>query len=99
MGAGASVTNLGPALQSKVDRELAITTREYLGPVRASWTVSGEPVDWHQQLLPLYELSYSQLTGPIPALSERDTQIASDADGFAPLRTEPTLVISGGYRS
>jgi len=97
--AGASAPNLAPALQSKVDRQLAITTREYLGPVRSSWSVSGEPVDWHQQLLPLYELSDSQLTGPIPALAEREAQFSTDADVFAALRTDPTLVISGAYRS
>jgi putative ABC transport system permease protein len=99
MAGGAAAPNLAPALRSRVDRQLAITTREYLGPVRASWTVSGEPVDWHQQLLPLYELSDSQLAGPIPALAERETQFSSDADVFAALRTDPTLVISGAYRS
>jgi len=99
LAAGASAPNLAPALQSQVDHQLAITTREYLGPVRSSWSVSGEPVDWHQQLLPLYELSDSQLTGPIPALAERETQFLNDADVLAALRTDPTLVISGAYRS
>src|SRR5260370_1311768 len=98
VGAGAA-PNLSRALRSKVDRQLAITRREYPGPVRASWTVSGEPVDWHQQLLPLYELTDSQLTGAIPALAERETRFSSDADVFAALRTDPTLVISGAYRS
>jgi putative ABC transport system permease protein len=96
---GTPSLNLTPELQSKVDRQLAISTREYLGPMRSSWSVSGEPLDWHQQLLPLYELNDSQLTGPLPALAEHEGQFSNDAAVFSALRTDPTLVISGAFRS
>ncbi|MDQ2942977.1 MAG: FtsX-like permease family protein [Candidatus Dormibacteraeota bacterium] len=96
---GPSSPNLTPALQSKVDRQLAISTRHYLGPLRSSWSVGGEPTDWHQQLLPLYELTDSQLSEPIPPLADRDAQFGSDTAVFAALRANPNLVVSGVYRS
>lgn len=95
----ASPPNLTPALQSKIDRQLAISTREYLGPLRSSWSISGEPVDWHQQQLLLYTLTNSQLAGSLPALADRDARFSSDAAVFAALRDDPTLVVSGTYRS
>jgi putative ABC transport system permease protein len=97
--AGASSPDVGPVLQSKIDRQLSISTRQYLGPVRSSWSLSGEPLDWHQQLLPLYELTNSQLTAPIAALADRGAQFSNDAAVFAALRKDPTLVLSGLYRS
>jgi len=97
--AGASSPNLAPALQSKVDRQLSISTRQYLGPVRSSSSLSGEPLDWHQQLLALYELADSQLTTPIAPLADRGAQFSSDTAVFAALRSDPTLVVSGVYRS
>ncbi|HEV2028314.1 MAG TPA: FtsX-like permease family protein [Candidatus Dormibacteraeota bacterium] len=97
--AGASSPNLAPALQSKVDRQLALSTRHYLGPVRSSTSLSGEPLDWHQALLPLYELADSQLTEPIAALADRGARFSNDAAVFGALKTDPTLVVSGLYRS
>ncbi len=99
MGTEVSSFNLTPALQSKVDTQLSLTTREYLGPIRSSWSPTGQPLDWHQQLMPLYELTDSQLAGPMPSLSNRNTKFSSDAAVFAALRADPTLVVSGAFRS
>jgi hypothetical protein len=97
--AAASSPNLAPALQSKVERQLSLSTRQYLGSVRSSTSLSGEPLDWHQALLPLYELADSQLTEPIAALADRGGRFSNDAAVFAALKTDPTLVVSGLYRS
>ncbi|HXM72902.1 MAG TPA: FtsX-like permease family protein [Candidatus Dormibacteraeota bacterium] len=97
--AGISSPNLTPALQSKIAQRVGVSTREYLGPARSSWSVSGEPVDWHQQLLLLYTLTDSQLAGPLPALADRDARFSSDAAVFAAVRSDPTIVVSGIYRS
>ena len=99
LAAGASAPDIGPALQSKVDQQLVIPTREYLGPSRSSWSVSGEPLDWHQQLMLLYTLTDNQLAGPLPALADRVARFSSDAAVFAAMRRDPTLVVSGLYRS
>lgn len=98
MAAGTSSPTLTPNLQSKVDRQLSLSTRQYLGRLRTSWSASGEPLDWHQQLLPLYELTDSQLDGPMPSLGDRDPKFSSDGAVFAGLRSDPTLVVSGIYR-
>jgi putative ABC transport system permease protein len=99
MAAGVSSLSLSPELQSKVDSQLSLSTREYLGPLRSSSSASGQPLDWHQQLLPLYELTDSQLAGPMPSLADRNARFSSDAAVFAALRSDPTLVVSGVYRS
>ena len=99
MAMGSSTPDLTPALQSKVDRQLAIATREYLGPLRSSTSVSGVPTDWHQQLLPLYELTDNLPSEPIAPLVDRDARYSSDAAVFAALRADPTLVVSGIYRT
>jgi putative ABC transport system permease protein len=96
---GAVSPDLAPDLQAKVDRELAMTTREYLGPLRSSTSISGPPQEWHQQLLPLFELTDTQLAGPLPPLADRESRFSSDAAVFAALRTDPTLVVSGAYTS
>jgi putative ABC transport system permease protein len=99
LAAGASSPAITPSLQANVDQQLVIPTREYLGPVRTSWSVSGEPQDWHQQLMLLYTLTDSQLAGPLPGLADRVARFSSDAAVFAAMRRDPTLVVSGLYRS
>jgi len=96
---GASSPAITPSLQAKVDQQLVIPTREYLGPVRSSWSVSGEPLDWHQQLMLLYTLTDGQLAGPLPALADRVARFSSDAAVYAAMRRDPTIVVSGLYRS
>ena len=47
----------------------------------------------------MYTLTDSQLAGPLPALADRDARFSSDAAVFAAMRSDPTIVVSGIYRS
>jgi putative ABC transport system permease protein len=88
--------SLPPALEAKVDKQLAISTATYFGPVRSSLSDRGPGgVDWHQQLLTLYVLSGDQLDHVALPLASRDTRFRTDSDVWTAVRNDPSLVVSG----
>jgi putative ABC transport system permease protein len=95
----ASSITLSSGLQSKIAAEMAISTGMYFGPVRSSSSDRGPgPLTWHQQLLPVYGLTDSQLAqGTLPLIA-RDARFSSDAAVWAALRNDPNLVVSGVYQ-
>lgn len=88
--------SLPPALEAKVDKQLAISTATYFGPVRSSLSDRGPGgVDWHQQLLMLYVLTGDQLDHVALPLASRDARFHNDSDVWTAVRTDPSLVVSG----
>jgi putative ABC transport system permease protein len=95
----ASSINLPPDAQSKIEGEMAISTTRYFGPVQSSSSDRGPgALAWHQQLIPLYTLDYTQLSkGSLPLIA-RDSRFSDDPAVWAALRTDPGLILSGDYR-
>lgn len=93
-----SSRSLPIGLASKVDSQLVVSSAAYLGPVRSSTSDRGPgPLDWHQQLLVLYDLTDRQLDRGELALASREARYASDSAVWAALRHDPGLVVSGTY--
>lgn len=90
--------SLPPTLQSKVADQLAISTGTYFGAVRSSLSDRGPgPLDWHQQVVPLYALTDEQLAQHKLPLASFENRFASESAVWASLRNDPNLVVSGTY--
>jgi putative ABC transport system permease protein len=97
--AGSSLVAVPADLNAQVARTLALPTRRYLGEQRFSWGAErGDGVsDWHQQLVPLYELSEAITGGRLPALGQRDASFPTDEDAFRAVASDPTWVIASWW--
>jgi putative ABC transport system permease protein len=85
-------------LQSKVAGQLMIRSSEYFGPVRSTGSDRGPgPLDWHQQIVPLYAMSDEQLAQSRLPFASYETRFASPSEVWASLRRDPSLVVSGSY--
>jgi putative ABC transport system permease protein len=90
--------SLPSALASNVDRQMVVSSAHYFGPVRSSTSDRGPgPLDWHQQLVPLYALTDDQLAGGDLSLASREARFANDQAVWTALRDDPGLVVSGTY--
>ncbi|HEV2474897.1 MAG TPA: ABC transporter permease, partial [Candidatus Dormibacteraeota bacterium] len=92
-----STVALPPSLSAEIDRSVTIATSTYFGPVRSSLSDRGPgPLERHQQLLLLYQLTDEQLQPGLP-LASRDTRFSSDAAVWAALQANHSYVVSGTY--
>jgi putative ABC transport system permease protein len=97
--AGAPLMTLPADVAREAGRTLALPTRRYLGEERVSWGAErGDGAsDWHQQLVPLYELSASAAHKPLPRLSQRDASFATDGDAYRAVASDPTWAIASSW--
>ena len=95
--AGANQVSLPAVVQGQVIRSISIATRHYSGPERESFGSAAIATDWHDRLIPLYELSDAIVRNPLPRLSQRDATFASDADVWKTIASDPTWIISSWW--
>jgi putative ABC transport system permease protein len=94
---GSQLVTLPPHVQSQVVRSISIPTRRYIGKERFSLGSGVILTDWHEQVVPLYELSDAIASEALPALSQRDASFSSDADALRAVASDPTWVISSWW--
>ena len=95
---GSPIIALPPALESKVDGRMTVATSGYLGAARSSSSERGPgPLDWHQQLIVLYQLTDDQLAQGALHLGSREPRYGSDRAVWAAVRNDPRLVVSGMF--
>jgi len=93
IAAGSQLMTLPADVQANVIRTISMPTRQYIGKEQFA-IESGVVSDWHEQVVPLYELSDRITPGALPPLSQRDGRFVSDADAFRAVASDPTWVIS-----
>jgi len=92
--AGSASIGLPASVQAQTARVVSIPTRPYIGPQRAFGRGGAIEIDWHEQLVPLYELSDEMIKNPIAPLTSRDPSFSSDAEVWKAVATDPTWVIT-----
>jgi len=95
--ARADLVTMPAAAQGRVARSISIPTRYYLGRERTSFGSGAVAMDWHDELIPLYELSDAVVRSPLPRLSQRDASFSSDADVWKAISSDPTWIISSWW--
>jgi putative ABC transport system permease protein len=95
--AAADLVALPPSVQGQVARSISIPTRHYVGRERTSFGSGAVAMDWHDELIPLYELSQAVDRTALPRLSQRDASFSSDADVWKAVSSDPTWIISSWW--
>jgi hypothetical protein len=92
--AGSQEVVVPSPLQAQIARSVSLPTRRYIGPQRAVRPGGAVTIDWHEQLVPLYELSEELVRHPLARLTGRDPRFARDVDVWNTVASDPTWVIS-----
>jgi len=95
--AGSRLATLPERVQLQVARSISIPTYRYVGRERQSFGSASVAMDWHESLVPLYELSDAMVRNPLARLSQRDASFSSDADAWEAVSSDPTWVISSWW--
>jgi putative ABC transport system permease protein len=95
--AGSGVLTMPAPVQDRVARTISIPTRRYIGTELESFGSGDVATDWHEQLVPLYELSDAIDGSSLPRLSQRDASFATDADAWRAVASDPTWIISSWW--
>lgn len=95
--ARADLVTLPADVRIHVARSISIPTRHYLGRERTSFGSGAVAMDWHDELIPLYELSGAAVGSALPRLSQRDASFSSDADVWKAVASDPTWIISSWW--
>jgi len=95
--AGSQLATLPRPVELQVARSISIPTYRYIGRQRQSFGPDSVAMDWHEALVPLYELSDAIVRNPLARLSQRDARFASDADAWEAVGSDPTWVISNWW--
>ncbi|HAC46965.1 MAG TPA: hypothetical protein DCF65_13000 [Chloroflexi bacterium] len=82
-------------LQPQVTQQTLVTTRTYFGPL--SYQQAKVSNGWLPTYVPLYELTDAQLADPPVRLTQRDPRFKSDAEVFAAMRDDPSLVLANNF--
>ena len=95
--AGSDVLTLTALVQDDVARAVSIPTRRYIGTELQSFGSGEVATDWHEQLVPLYELTDAIIGSPLPRLNQRDASFSTDADAWRAVASDPTWIISSWW--
>lgn len=95
--AGSDVLTLPARVQENVARSVSIPTRRYIGTQLQSFGSGEVATDWHEHVVPLYELSDAIIGSRLPRLSQRDASFTSDADAWRAIASDPTWIISSWW--
>lgn len=86
---------LPDSVRSRIDRDVAVATRSYVGDVHLQ--VNDSHQDHPAVYLPLYALSRGQLLAAPFRLLGREPRYRSDADVWQALASDPGVVVSASY--
>jgi len=81
--------------QSQVTQQTLVTTRTYFGPLR--YQQANVLNGWSPTYVALYELTNAEISDPPVRLTQRDARFKSDAEVFAAMRDDPSLVLANNF--
>ena len=94
---GTRLEELPAPLNAQVARSIAFPTRRYVAQERFRFPSGAIATNWHEVVVPLYELSDAVAKQPLPRLTQRDSSFSTDAEAYKAVASDPTWVFSSWW--